>query len=149
MAPHRVFLVRHGETEWSKTGQHTGKTDLPLTEAGEDQGRLLTERLKGVDFALVLTSPLQRARETCRQAGLLDRAEVSDDLHEWDYGRDEGLTTPSVREQQPGRWDPVAAGRARGSRPGADSCRGRRCGALLPRPHVEVAGRTLDRSADH
>ena len=101
MAPHRVFLVRHGETEWSKTGQHTGKTDLPLTEAGEKQGRLLTERLKGVDFALVLTSPLQRALETCRQAGLLDRAEVSDDLHEWDYGRYEGLTTPQIREQQP------------------------------------------------
>ncbi len=101
MAPHRVFLVRHGETEWSKTGQHTGKTDLPLTEAGEEQGRLLTERLKCVDFALVLTSPLQRAMETCRQAALLDRAEVSDDLHEWDYGRYEGLTTPQIREQQP------------------------------------------------
>jgi broad specificity phosphatase PhoE len=122
MAPHRVFLVRHGETEWSKTGQHTGKTDLPLTEAGEEQGRLLTERLKGVDFTLVLTSPLQRAMETCRQAGLLDRAEVSDDLHEWDYGRYEGLTTPQIREQQPA-WNLWTDGVPDGESPAQVSAR--------------------------
>jgi broad specificity phosphatase PhoE len=116
MAPHRVFLVRHGETEWSKTGQHTGRTDLPLTEAGEEQGRLLTERLRGVDFALVLTSPLLRAKETCRQAGLLDSAEISEDLHEWDYGRYEGLTTPRIREQQPG-WDLWTEGAPEGETP--------------------------------
>jgi broad specificity phosphatase PhoE len=97
----RVFLVRHGETEWSRTGQHTGGTDLPLTEAGEDQGRLLTERLKDLDFALVLTSPLLRARETCRQAGLLDRAEVLEDLREWDYGQYEGRTTTDIRQLEP------------------------------------------------
>jgi broad specificity phosphatase PhoE len=122
MAPHRVFLVRHGETEWSKTGQHTGKTDLPLTEAGEEQGRLLTERLKGVDFTLVLTSPLHRAMETCRQAGLLDRAEVSDDLHEWDYGRYEGLTTPEIREQQPD-WNLWTDGAPDGESPAQVSAR--------------------------
>jgi probable phosphoglycerate mutase len=97
----RVFLVRHGETEWSKSGQHTGATDLPLTKAGADQGRLLTERLKELDFALVLTSPLLRARETCRQAGLLDRAEVLEDLREWDYGQYEGVTTTEIRRRQP------------------------------------------------
>ena len=122
MAPHRVFLVRHGETEWSKTGQHTGKTDLPLTEAGEEQGRLLTERLKDIDFTLVLTSPLQRAMETCRQAGLLDRAEVSEDLHEWDYGRYEGLTTPEIREQQP-RWNLWTDGAPGGESPEQVSAR--------------------------
>jgi broad specificity phosphatase PhoE len=122
MAPHRVFLVRHGETEWSKSGQHTGKTDLPLTEAGEEQGRLLTERLKGVDFTLVLTSPLQRAMETCRQAGLLDRAEVSDDLHEWDYGRYEGLTTPEIKEQQPA-WNLWTDGAPDGESPAQVSAR--------------------------
>jgi broad specificity phosphatase PhoE len=101
MAPERVFLVRHGETEWTRTGQHTGITDLPLTEAGREQGRLLTERLTDIDFALVLSSPRQRALETCRQAGLLDRSEVSEDLREWDYGAYEGLTTPQIRELQP------------------------------------------------
>jgi probable phosphoglycerate mutase len=115
-------MVRHGETEWSKTGQHTGKTDLPLTEAGEEQGRLLTERLKGVDFTLVLTSPLHRAMETCRQAGLLDRAEVSDDLHEWDYGRYEGLTTPEIREQQPD-WNLWTDGAPDGESPAQVSAR--------------------------
>jgi broad specificity phosphatase PhoE len=97
----RVFLVRHGETEWSLTGQHTGGTDLPLTEAGVDQGRLLTERLKELDFALVLTSPLRRATETCRQAGLLESAQVLEDLREWDYGAYEGRTTPEIRREQP------------------------------------------------
>jgi broad specificity phosphatase PhoE len=101
MAPQRVFLVRHGETEWTRTGQHTGNTDLPLTDAGREQGRLLTERLTDIDFALVLSSPRQRALETCRQAGLLERAEVSEDLREWDYGAYEGLTTSEIRKLQP------------------------------------------------
>jgi broad specificity phosphatase PhoE len=101
MEAQRVFLVRHGETDWTRTGQHTGNTDLPLTEAGEEQGRLLTERLTDIDFALVLTSPLRRAMQTCRQAGLLHTAEVSDDLREWDYGAYEGLTTPEIRALQP------------------------------------------------
>ncbi len=101
MALQRVFLVRHGDTKWTKTGQHTGRTDLPLTTAGENQGRLLRERLGEIDFALVLSSPLQRAKETCRQAGLLSRAEVSEDVHEWDYGAYEGLTTNQIRGLRP------------------------------------------------
>jgi broad specificity phosphatase PhoE len=101
MGENHVFLIRHGETEWSKSGQHTGGTDLPLTEAGMEQGRLLTERLKGIEFASVLTSPLQRAMETCRQAHLRSPADVLEDLREWDYGEYEGLTTPEIRQRDP------------------------------------------------
>jgi broad specificity phosphatase PhoE len=99
---HRLWLVRHGETEWSKSGQHTGRTDIPLTATGERQGKALGRHLAGRRFALVLTSPLQRARETCRLAGLAGVAEICDDLREWDYGIYEGRTTDAVRAEQPG-----------------------------------------------
>jgi broad specificity phosphatase PhoE len=110
---HRLWLVRHGETEWSKSGQHTGRTDIPLTATGEQQGKALGRHLAGREFALVLTSPLRRARETCRLAGLDAVAHVSDDLREWDYGIYEGRTTAAVRIEQPGWsiWDsPVPHG---------------------------------------
>jgi len=97
-----IWLVRHGETEWSKSGQHTGRTDIPLTAMGEQQARALGRHLAGHRFALVLTSPLSRARETCRLAGFAAAAEVSDDLLEWDYGIYEGRTTATVRAEQPG-----------------------------------------------
>jgi probable phosphoglycerate mutase len=96
-----IYLVRHGETEWSLSGRHTGKTDLPLTEAGRARAAALAPVLSGVDFALVLCSPLRRARETCSLAGFGDRASVLDDLREWDYGEYEGLTTPEIRERDP------------------------------------------------
>src|SRR2546428_5792216 len=99
---HRIWLVRHGETEWSKSGQHPGRTDVPLTAAGEQQGKALGRHLAGRQFALVLTSPLARARETCRVAGFAAAAQVSDDLLEWDYGIYEGRTTAAVRAEQPG-----------------------------------------------
>jgi len=99
---HRIWLVRHGETEWSKSGQHTGRTDIPLTETGEQQGKALGRHLAGHQFALVLTSPLSRARETCLLAGFETGAEVSDDLLEWNYGIYEGRTTAAVRVEQPG-----------------------------------------------
>jgi broad specificity phosphatase PhoE len=99
---HRIWLVRHGETEWSKSGQHTGRTDIPLTATGEQQGRALGRHLAGRPFALVLTSPLSRARETCRLAGYADVAQVSDDLLEWNYGVYEGRTTAAIRVEQPG-----------------------------------------------
>jgi broad specificity phosphatase PhoE len=99
---HRVWLVRHGETEWSKSGQHTGRTDIPLTATGEQQGKALGRQLAGRQFALVLTSPLARARETCRLAGFDAAARVSDDLLEWNYGIYEGRTTAAVRADQPG-----------------------------------------------
>jgi probable phosphoglycerate mutase len=102
-APHpQILLVRHGETEWSKRGKHTGRTDIALTAEGRRQGELLRARLEGMRFARVLTSPLQRAAETCRLAGLGDRAETRSELLEWDYGRYEGLTTPEIRTEVPG-----------------------------------------------
>lgn len=99
---HRIWLVRHGETEWSKSGQHTGRTDIPLTPTGEQQGQALGRHLAGHEFALVLTSPLRRARDTCRLAGFDAAAQVSEDLLEWNYGIYEGRTTAAVREEQPG-----------------------------------------------
>jgi probable phosphoglycerate mutase len=101
--PHpQILLVRHGETEWSTSGRHTGRTDIPLTAEGRRQAELLRARLADLRFARVLTSPLQRAAETCRLAGLGDAAETRDELVEWDYGRYEGLTTPEIREHVPG-----------------------------------------------
>ena len=97
-----LWLVRHGETEWSKSGQHTGRTDIPLTAMGERQAQALGRYLAGRQFALVLTSPLGRARETCRLAGLAAAAQVTEDLLEWNYGIYEGRTTAAVRAEQPG-----------------------------------------------
>jgi probable phosphoglycerate mutase len=96
-----IFLVRHGETEWSASGKHTSRTDLPLTEAGRRRAAELAPALARRSFALVLTSPLLRARETCSLAGLGEHAEISEDLREWDYGAYEGLTTPEIRTERP------------------------------------------------
>jgi broad specificity phosphatase PhoE len=96
-----LWLARHGETEWSRSGRHTGTTDLPLTERGRDAARALGARLAGEHFDLVLTSPLARARETCRLAGLGDAAVIVPDLHEWNYGEYEGVTTDEIRETRP------------------------------------------------
>jgi probable phosphoglycerate mutase len=98
----RLWLVRHGETEWSKAGKHTGRTDVPLTELGRRQAASVAHKLVGHEFVLVLSSPKQRALETARLAGFGDRAEATDDLVEWDYGADEGLTTAEIREDRPG-----------------------------------------------
>ena len=110
---HQIWLVRHGETEWSKSGQHTGRTDIPLTDAGRHQGEALARHLGHRPFALVLTSPLGRARETCRLAGYGDVAEVTDDLLEWDYGVYEGRTTRDIQVEQPG-WSIWTATIAKG-----------------------------------
>jgi probable phosphoglycerate mutase len=96
----RVFLARHSETAWTLSGQHTGRTDIPLTPCGEADARRLGERLRGRDFALVLCSPLQRAKRTCELAGFGERCEVDPDLREWDYGEFEGLTTPEIRTRR-------------------------------------------------
>jgi broad specificity phosphatase PhoE len=98
----QIWLVRHGETEWSASGRHTSRTDVPLTSVGEKQARALGEHLARRRFALVLTSPLARARETCRLAGYGDAAEITDDLREWNYGVWEGRTTAAIRTEQPG-----------------------------------------------
>jgi len=97
-----VFLVRHGETEWSLSGQHTGFTDLPLTENGHHAAKRLEPLLSGLEFALVLSSPLRRARQTCELAGLGDRVLIDPDLAEWDYGQYEGLTSDQIHRTAPG-----------------------------------------------
>lgn len=97
-----LWLIRHGETEWSVAKRHTGRTDLPLTLTGERQAVSVGRFLAGRRFALVLSSPLRRARETCRLAGYGDAASIMDDLCEWDYGVYEGRTTKEVQVEQPG-----------------------------------------------
>lgn len=99
-----VYLARHGETAWAISGQHTGLTDIPLTERGERNARRLGERLKGLTFAKVFSSPLRRARRTCELAGFGDRAEIDPDLVEWNYGKYEGKTTAEIHKDQP-NWN--------------------------------------------
>ena len=96
-----VYLARHGETAWSLSGQHTGRTDLPLTGRGEDQARALGERLHGLVFAKVLTSPSQRAMRTCALAGFGATADTDPDLAEWDYGAYEGRRTAEILTERP------------------------------------------------
>jgi broad specificity phosphatase PhoE len=96
-----VVLVRHGETEWTRSRQHTGRTDIPLTEEGRKQAQLVGEALEGRTFGLVLTSPLRRARETCELAGFGEVAQDRDELAEWDYGEYEGRKTVDIRAERP------------------------------------------------
>ena len=97
-----LWLVRHGETEWSRSGAHTGRTDIPLTAAGQQNAAAMGRLLGGRRFALVLTSPLERARETCRLAGYGAEAQIDPNLIEWDYGDYEGRTTPEIQKDVPG-----------------------------------------------
>ena len=101
MAVNELWLARHGETEWTLSRQHTSRTDLDLTAAGVEQSRALAERLRGVEFELVLSSPWTRARRTAELAGFGERVELLDDLREWDYGEYEGVTTAQIRESRP------------------------------------------------
>src|SRR5262249_4039312 len=97
-----VYLARHGETAWSASGQHTGLTDLPLTPRGERTARQLEPRLRGLSFAKVFTSPLQRALRTCELAGFRAAAEIDRDLVEWNYGQYEGRRTDEIHAERPG-----------------------------------------------
>src|SRR6516162_9387985 len=112
----QVFLARHGETAWTVSGQHTGLSDIPLTQRGERNARRLGERLKGLLFARVFTSPLQRVRRTCELAGYARLADVDPDLTEWNYGSFEGLTTAEIRKTRPD-WDLFRDGCPGGERP--------------------------------
>lgn len=108
----KLWLIRHGETEWSLSGAHTGRTDLPLTARGKRRAAVLGRHLKGRAFQLVLTSPLRRARDTCRLAGYGDVARIEPNLQEWDYGAYEGRTTEGIRKERPGWsiWSGVVPG---------------------------------------
>jgi broad specificity phosphatase PhoE len=114
--PGELVLVRHGETEWSKSGQHTGRTDIPLTENGMVQAERAALFLADREFALALSSPLTRARETARIIGV--DPELDEDLYEWDYGAYEGLTTPQIKVQRHGPWDLWTDGVPAGETPG-------------------------------
>ncbi len=111
-----IVLVRHGETEWSAAGRHTSRTDLALTAEGRRRAEAVGSELAGRNFVLVLSSPLRRALETCRLAGFGDRARIDEDLHEWDYGEYEGLTTRQIRESAPS-WSLWRDGCPGGERP--------------------------------
>lgn len=117
-----VYLARHGETAWSLSGQHTGLTYLPLTERGERTARRLGERLNGLTFARVFTSPLQRARRTCELAGFAAVAELDPDLVEWNYGEYEGKRTADIRLERPG-WQLFRDGCPGGESPSQVSAR--------------------------
>ena len=112
MADTEIMLARHGETEWSRDLRHTGHTDIPLTDTGREQARALATRFSDLELAFVLTSPLSRATESCRLAGLGDQAVEEPDLVEWDYGEYEGMTTEEIRRDVPGWtvWDGGAPG---------------------------------------
>jgi len=112
-----LVLLRHGETEWSRSGQHTGRTDVPLSARGEQLGAETGKLLHGRVFSLALTSPLQRARHTAELAGLVD-AEIDDNLMEWDYGGYEGLTTSEIRERVGHPWTVFGDGVIPGATPG-------------------------------
>jgi len=112
-----VYLARHGETAWSLSGQHTGRTDLPLTERGERNARALGERLRGLTFAKVFTSPLQRAARTCELAGFGSAAEIDPDLVEWDYGQYEGRRSAEIQVERPD-WQLFRDGCPGGESPG-------------------------------
>ncbi len=120
-----VYLARHGETAWTLSGQHTGLTDLPLTERGEQNARRLAGRLKGLTFERVFTSPLQRARRTCELAGFGAVAEIDPDLVEWDYGEYEGRRGADIRAGRPG-WNLFRDGCPGGESPEQVSVRANR-----------------------
>jgi probable phosphoglycerate mutase len=133
-----VHLVRHGETEWSLNGRHTGVTDIALTEHGRQDARRLRPLLAESEFALVLTSPLGRARETCELAGLGARAVIEPDLHEWDYGQYEGLTPAQIAAKRPG-WMIFRDGCPDGETPAQMGARVDRVIARVRQVHGDVA----------
>jgi broad specificity phosphatase PhoE len=136
--PGELVLVRHGETEWSKSGQHTGRTDIPLTENGVEQAKRAGRALAGRSFALALSSPLERARETARIVGV--DPEIDEDLYEWDYGAYEGLTTPQIRVLRHGPWDLWTDGVPAGDTPGENAAEVRvRAERVLDRARLVLA----------
>lgn len=128
--PLNLYLVRHGRTKWSLSGQHTGRTDIPLTAEGEEEARKLAPWLGGLHFSRVLTSPRQRAKRTCELAGLGSRAEIEPDLAEWDYGDYEGKLSSDIRRGRPD-WNAFQDGCPNGEMPAQVSARADRLIAHL------------------
>lgn len=128
--PLSLFLVRHGQTEWSNSGRHTGRTDIPLTAKGEHEAAVLQPHLTKINFDRVFTSPMQRARQTCALAGLGATAQTEPDLSEWDYGDYEGLTSADIHNVQPG-WAVFTDGCPGGETPEQISVRADRLLARL------------------
>ena len=140
----RLYLVRHGDTAWTDSHQHTGRTDLPLNERGEEHARQIGERLRRFSFARVFTSPLQRASKTCELAGFKAGAQVDRDLIEWDYGRLEGKLTSAVEKEWPG-WELYRDGCPDGETPGDVAARADR---FIARVH-DIPGDVLAFSSGH
>jgi len=138
MAIQQVYLIRHGETEWSLSGQHTGITDIPLTENGRNVAKQLEPILAKETFTLILTSPLERARKTCELAGLGAHAEIDRDLMEWNYGEYEGLTPKQIDAQAPG-WMIFTDGCPGGESPAQVSARADRLVARVRSVEGDVA----------
>jgi broad specificity phosphatase PhoE len=134
----RAILIRHGETAWTLTGQHTGVTDIPLTENGRSHARRLAPLLSNAAFSLVLTSPLKRALETCELVGLGDRATIDVDLMEWRYGEYEGLTTKEIQAKRPG-WSIFTDGCPGGESPDQVAARVDRVAARIRAMQGDVA----------
>ena len=136
--PLKLYLVRHGETAWSLSGQHTGTTDIPLTAHGEDEVRSLSANFSKIPFARVLSSPRQRARRTCELLGLGKALEINQDLAEWDYGTYEGQRTVDIRKDRP-NWNLWKDGCPGGEMPADVSVRADRLIAYLNSLHGNVA----------
>ena len=142
-----VYLARHGETAWTLSGQHTGLTDLPLTERGERNARRLQERLRGLTFAKVFTSPLQRAKRTCELAGFGPVAEIDRDLVEWNYGDYEGRRTVDIHKERPD-WELFRDGCPGGESPAQAAARAdrvdprRAASASCRGPRARTSGRS-------
>jgi broad specificity phosphatase PhoE len=132
-----IYLARHGETAWSLSGQHTGRTDLPLTEGGESNARALGVRLRGLVFAKIFTSPSQRAVRTCELAGFADAGEPDPDLAEWDYGQYEGRRTAEILAERPG-WQLFRDGSPGGEAPAEIGVRADRVVSRLRAVHGDV-----------
>jgi broad specificity phosphatase PhoE len=140
----KLYLVRHGDTAWTESGRHTGRTDLPLNERGERHARQLGERLRALSFVRVFTSPLQRAAKTCELAGVGAVAELDPDLMEWDYGRFEGKRTDDIVKELPG-WELFRDGCTDGEAPQDVAARADR---FIARVHG-IAGDVLAFSSGH
>lgn len=134
----RLYLIRHGETAWSLSGQHTSRTDIPLTEEGESDARMIARDVGGVSFSHVFASPMQRAKCTCELAGLGKTAEIEDDLSEWDYGDYEGRRTIDIHKEQP-EWNVFRHGCPGGESPDQIAHRADRLIGKLRRLEGDVA----------